>query len=69
MKAVVAEVEQGCTLRCAKELADALGHHVDYIYAMKRDGFPMPGGVNTVYAALQWLEDHPHPRRRTSLKT
>ncbi len=52
----------------AKELAGELGRSVGYIYAMKRDGFPMPGGLASIKDVLQWLEKHPNPRRRYSNK-
>ena len=57
-------VENGDRLVCAKELAGELGRHVNFVYGMRSDGFPMPGGVSTVNAALRWLEKNPKPRRR-----
>jgi len=54
----------GDRLMCAKELAAELGHHVNFIYSMKADGFPMPGGSSTINLALTWLDRNPHPRRR-----
>ena len=57
-------VPGGDDLLCAKELADRLGHHPNFVYAMKSEGFPMPGNVSTIHAALNWLEHHPKPRRR-----
>ena len=61
---VTVHIAGGDDLVCAKELASRLGHHVNYIYAMKRDGFRMPGGSSTVHAALAWLAVRPMPRRR-----
>lgn len=46
-------------LLCVKELADRIKHTPRYVYAMKRDGFAMPGGLATVRQALDWLADHP----------
>lgn len=57
-------VAGGDELLCVKELADRMGHHANFVYAMKSDGFPMPGGRSTVHAALEFLERHPKPRRR-----
>jgi len=62
------KIPKGDELLCAKELADRLGHSVDYIYAMKRDGFSMPAGRSTVYAALAHLEQFPAPRRRKKVE-
>lgn len=56
----------GDRLLCCKELAGELGHHVNFVYAMRSGGFVMPGGVSTVNAALIWLEKNPCPRRRIS---
>jgi hypothetical protein len=42
-----------------KELAWRLNRHPNYVYRMKKAGFPMPGYRSTVEAALQWLEDNP----------
>ena len=49
-------------LLSAKEIADKLGRHVSYVYAMKHRGFPMPGGRSTIGAALAWLVRNPHPK-------
>lgn len=51
-------------LLSAKELADAFGRHVNWVYAMVADGFSMPGGRATVWEAREWLSVHPHPQRR-----
>ena len=56
----------GDVLCCCKELADELGRHPSYIYAMRRDGFVMPGGLSTVNAALGWLGDRPGWRKNTA---
>lgn len=42
-----------------KELAWRLNRHPNYVYRMKRAGFPMPGYRSTVEAALEWLEANP----------
>ena len=46
----------------AKELAYYLGRHVNYIYLMKKAGFPMPGRRATLSDAIQWLEANPNWR-------
>lgn len=58
--AVIAKVE----LLTSKELAAALGHHRNYVDAMKRAGFQMPGGMATVDEARAWLARNPPPRAR-----
>jgi len=47
-----------------KELAAQLRKHISYIYAMKRAGFQMPGGVARLEAALAWLIRNRPPRSR-----
>jgi hypothetical protein len=47
-----------------KELAAELKRGRNYVGAMVRLGFPMPGGRATVEAALVWLEKNPKPRSR-----
>lgn len=51
-------------LLSVKELAAALSRHPDYVYAMKRDGFAMPGGRATLASAMTWLAEHPRFRVR-----
>jgi hypothetical protein len=51
-------------LLTAKELAAVLKRHVAYVYAMKRNGFPMPARRATVTDALEWLLENPAPRRK-----
>jgi hypothetical protein len=51
-------------LLTAKELAARLRKHVSYVYAMRREGFRMPGRVATIRAALVWLARHSGPRAR-----
>jgi len=41
------------------ELARALHCSRNYIWAMKRDGFVMPGRRATVAEARQWLRERP----------
>ena len=48
------------TLRYADDLAEALGKGRTYIYAMKKEGFKMPGGTSTVVEGRAWLKDHPN---------
>ncbi len=47
-----------------KGLALALNRARSFVAAMKRRGFPMPGGRATVFQAVQWLIDNPNPRGR-----
>jgi hypothetical protein len=47
-----------------KELAAAVKRHRSYISAMKRDGFPMPGGLASVREFREFLARNPFPRRR-----
>jgi hypothetical protein len=54
-------------LLTAKELAQQIRKHVTYVYAMRRLGFPMPGRVATLSAALRFLQKHPAPRGRIFL--
>lgn len=49
-----------------KELSRALGRGRNYVGAMKKAGFSMPGGRSTVYAAQRWLEEHPGFRVQSS---
>lgn len=51
-------------LLTCKELADALKRHVTYVYAMRRSGFVMVGGLATVRQAMAFLRRNPQPRRR-----
>ncbi len=54
-------------LLTAKELAAALRRHLNYVDAMKRAGFLMPGGTATVDEARAWLARNPPPRARSQL--
>jgi hypothetical protein len=45
-----------------KELAGILRRSVSFIYAMRRRGFTMPGGVSTLSRAEVWLVRNPNPR-------
>lgn len=49
-------------LLSVKELAERLKYTARYVYAMRRDGFVMPGGRASVNDALQWLRENPHFR-------
>ena len=49
-------------LLTSKELAIELGRHLNYIYAMKRMGFLMPGGRATLAEARRFLVRNPPPR-------
>jgi hypothetical protein len=54
-------------LMSVKELAEAIRKAPSYVYSMKALGFPMPGGVATVFEARAWLSTNPHPRKRKPL--
>jgi hypothetical protein len=47
-----------------KTLAERLNRNRSYIYAMRRQGFPMPGERATLAEARRWLATHPEPRSR-----
>ena len=47
-------------LYSATNLAKALGVNRSFVGAMKRDGFPMPGGRSTIAWAHEWLRKHPN---------
>jgi hypothetical protein len=49
-----------------KELGFSLRRNAAYVYAMTRDGFPMPGGTATLDEARAHLAHCPCPRRRRS---
>jgi hypothetical protein len=49
----------GDTPLCTKQLAAAIHRHPSYLYAMRASGFPMPAGLSTPNAALQWLINNP----------
>ena len=51
-------------LLTSKELAAALKRSIDYVYAMRKAGFPMPGKRATLTDALAWLSDNPSPTGR-----
>lgn len=46
-------------LMTVKELAAAMKRSPWYVYAMRRAGFPMPGGTATVQEARDWLAARP----------
>jgi hypothetical protein len=46
-------------LLSVKELADRLKYTPRYVYAMRRDGFEMPGNRASVQMALDWLRENP----------
>ncbi|HNX52337.1 MAG TPA: hypothetical protein PKI68_01185 [Pontiellaceae bacterium] len=53
----------GNELMSCKELAAALKRTPQYVSAMRRDGFIMPGDRATVNHALIWLHEHPQFRQ------
>lgn len=55
-------------LLTACELAAKLKRSVGYIYAMKRNGFVMPGGLASISQALAWLARNPPPRSERGRK-
>lgn len=48
-------------LLSVKELAGRLRRCANYVWAMRRRGFPMPGGRATVGEARRWLRRNPKP--------
>jgi hypothetical protein len=52
-----------------KELAQFLRRHISFVWAMRRCGFRMPGGVATLDAALDFLVKVPHPTSEARKKT
>ena len=51
-------------LLSVKELAWRLNSHPNYVYLMRKAGFPMPGNRTMLEEALAWLEATPSWRRR-----
>lgn len=51
-------------LLSAKELADAHGRHVNWVYEQKSLGFVMPGGRATLTEFRAWLAKNEGQRRR-----
>jgi len=51
-------------LLSVKELAWRLNRHPNYVYLMKKAGFPMPGYRATLEDAMQWLSENPGWRKR-----
>lgn len=56
-------------LLTAKEIAAALRRHPTYVYAMRKQGFPMPGFRATLSSAIAWVSEHPQPRKSTGAHT
>ena len=52
-------LDHGNELLSGKELAAALKRTPQYVSAMKRDGFLMPGNRATLNQALIWLHENP----------
>lgn len=46
-------------LQTTKELAGALKRAPGFVYAMRKAGFEMPGGMATLEEARDWLRLHP----------
>jgi len=62
-------------LLAVKELAWRLNRHPNYVYLMKKAGFPMPGYRATLEGAMEWLQENPNwrktlnkPRARPTLR-
>ena len=51
-------------LLSVKELAWRLSRHPNYVYLMRKAGFPMPGNRTSMEDALKWLEANPDWRKR-----
>jgi hypothetical protein len=47
-----------------KELAWRLQRHPNYVYLMRKAGFPMPGYRASLEDALKWLEANPDWRKQ-----
>ena len=45
-----------------------LRRSVSFVYAMRAQGFRMPGGLSTEAAALAFLQRFPYPRTRARRK-
>ncbi|MBK1877986.1 hypothetical protein [Pelagicoccus mobilis] len=50
-------------LLSVKELAWQLNRHPNYVYLMRKAGFPMPGNRTTLKDAVDWLAENPRWRR------
>lgn len=48
-------------LLSAKQVADKLGRHLKYVYAMRKRGFRMIAGRTTMTAVITWLAKNPQP--------
>jgi hypothetical protein len=55
--------QQNRPLLTPQELAWLLNRHPNYVYLMKKAGFPMPGYRASLESALKWLEENPNWRR------
>ena len=53
------EVNPEIDLLTVQELAFCMRVSNSYVYAMRRDGFPMPANRATVAEARAWLREHP----------
>lgn len=51
--------EPAVELLTQKALAAKLGVSTDWIRAMRRQGFPMPGGRGFLSDAVEWLRGNP----------
>jgi hypothetical protein len=58
------EKEPREVLLSVKEIASRLNRSLNYVYAMKKRGFLMPGGRATLSEATAWLTRNPGPRSR-----
>ena len=61
---IAAEIMPTPRLLAPKELAYYLNRHVNFVYLMRRAGFPMPGHRATLESALRWLDANPGWRQR-----
>jgi hypothetical protein len=50
-------------LLTTKEIAAMLKRAPSYVYAMRAQGFMMPGGRATLHQAIEWLRTNPKPRK------
>ncbi|MCC5807591.1 MAG: hypothetical protein JJU00_14805 [Opitutales bacterium] len=61
---IAAEIMPTPRLLAPKELAYYLNRHVNFVYLMRKAGFPMPANRATLESALRWIDNNPDWRTR-----